>query len=414
MGPRKSAKRLHDTRALWRITTIPRVAIIELLIPEYKIHLFRDLHHVENLQLLVCHGGRGDQDGPPAYDKEMPFPNVKVRTIRVPLSRRRSLHYQCVLKELERYSPDVVIMQDGVRILSNVVVRSWCKRRGIPVAFYTHGWNHQASGRNSACHAVVEGIRQKALRRADATIAYSEAVAEALIRCGIPREKVFTSPNTLDMKRIAEDVARVSELDLESVRSHYGLRHDHLVLYVGRLVEGKKPQMLVHAAKIAAGNGKPFDVVMAGDGPLRLELEQLIAGSGPSPVRLVGQLAIDDLAPFLKLADLVCVPGMTGLVIVHALAAGRAYVTCVSDDHGPEITYMHDGENGRMVSPATAEALATALTGLMAEPLTLERMGKAGQALALLECDPTRQRAGFVEAVTAVVARRVGDKMMRG
>ncbi len=362
MGPRKSAKRLHDTRALWRITTIPRVAIIELLIPEYKIHLFRDLHHVENLQLLVCHGGRGDQDGPPAYDKEMPFPNVKVRTIRVPLSRRRSLHYQCVLKELERYSPDVVIMQDGVRILSND----------------------------------------------------SEAVAEALIRCGIPREKVFTSPNTLDMKRIAEDVARVSELDLESVRSHYGLRHDHLVLYVGRLVEGKKPQMLVHAAKIAAGNGKPFDVVMAGDGPLRLELEQLIAGSGPSPVRLVGQLAIDDLAPFLKLADLVCVPGMTGLVIVHALAAGRAYVTCVSDDHGPEITYMHDGENGRMVSPATAEALATALTGLMAEPLTLERMGKAGQALALLECDPTRQRAGFVEAVTAVVARRVGDKMMRG
>jgi glycosyltransferase involved in cell wall biosynthesis len=393
------------------MTAIPRVAIIELLVHEYKVHLFRDLNQVEDLQLLVCHSGRGDQDGPPAYDGEMPFPNVKVRVISIPLSRGKSLHYQCLLKDLERYRPDVVIMQDGVRILSNVVVHSWCKRRGIPVAFYTHGWDHQGSGRSSAYRAVVEGIRQKTLRRADATIAYSELVADALIRCGIPREKVFTSPNTLDVKRVAEDVARVSKSELENVRSRHGLRNNRLVLYAGRLVEGKRPQILVHAAKIAAGNGKPFDVIIAGEGPLRAELELLIAGFSRSPVRLVGHLASGDLAPFLKLADLVCVPGMTGLVIVHALAAGRPYVTCVSDDHGPEIAYMRDGENGRMVSPATAEALATALSGLMDEPLVLERMGRAAQAFALSACDPIKQRAGFVEAITAVVAGR-SDRMV--
>ena len=57
-----------------------------------------------------------------------------------------------------------------------------------------------------------------------------------------------------------------------------------------------------------------------------------------------------DIAPIMKRANFVFVPGLSGLSINHAFAYGKPYFTLQSNGHGPEIAYLIDNENGFILS----------------------------------------------------------------
>jgi glycosyltransferase involved in cell wall biosynthesis len=54
----------------------------------------------------------------------------------------------------------------------------------------------------------------------------------------------------------------------------------------------------------------------------------------------------EEIAPIMSRASLVFIPGLSGLSINHAFAYGKPYLTLKADKHGPEISYLVDGENG--------------------------------------------------------------------
>ncbi len=149
---------------------------------------------------------------------------------------------------------------------------------------------------------------------------------------------------------------------------------------VGRLAEQKGQLLLVAAAARLAAAGYEFELVLAGDGPMRSMIEDAIRTHGlTNRVRITGWLSNDAVRREMAAARAVVLPSFAeGLpvVLMEALAIGRPVVTTYVAGI-PEL--VHDGVNGWLVPAGDVAALTTALTqALDATPDELEAMGVAG------------------------------------
>jgi glycosyltransferase involved in cell wall biosynthesis len=176
------------------------------------------------------------------------------------------------------------------------------------------------------------------------------------------------------------------------------------VVAIGRLVEKKGMAYLIEAAA-ALGDTSPLERVMiAGDGPLRPELEKLIAGSG-APVELLGWRSPDEIRGLLERADLLAMPCVVAAdgdrdtmpVVVKEALAMEVPVVATDEVGLPEVVRP---EWGRLVPPRDSEALATAIESVLALPVDdRAAMGRAGRAYVLEHCDVGREAERLVSLI---------------
>jgi colanic acid/amylovoran biosynthesis glycosyltransferase len=158
---------------------------------------------------------------------------------------------------------------------------------------------------------------------------------------------------------------------------------------VGRLCEQKGQLLLLEAAARLAAEGIGFELVLAGDGEMRAELEALVATLNlKSCVRITGWISADQVrAEILDARALVLPSFAEGLpvVIMEALALRRPVIaTCVAGI--PEL--VRPGQEGWLIPPGNAEALVDAMREcLAAPPEVLARMGDKGREQVLREHD---------------------------
>ncbi len=121
-------------------------------------------------------------------------------------------------------------------------------------------------------------------------------------------------------------------------------------------------------------------------------------------VRLCGALPSAEVAERLRESDVLLVPSlMEGLptVVLEAMASG---VPVVATDCGGVSEAMTDGQEGLLVAPRNAEALAQALERLWRDPALRARMGEAGRQTATSRFELDRQLREF-QALYTEVAR---------
>ena len=148
---------------------------------------------------------------------------------------------------------------------------------------------------------------------------------------------------------------------------------------VGRICEQKGQLLLVEAVAKLAARGLALELVIAGDGEMRPQLEASIARH-----RLEGRVAITGWisgeavrAEILAARALVLPSFAEGLpvVLMEAMALRRAVISTFVAGI-PEL--VRPGENGWLVPAGDVEALCAALEEAAACPVeTLERMGNA-------------------------------------
>jgi glycosyltransferase involved in cell wall biosynthesis len=164
---------------------------------------------------------------------------------------------------------------------------------------------------------------------------------------------------------------------------------------VGRLAEQKGQLLLVAAAGRLAAAGHDFELVLAGDGPMRGLIEAAInAHDLADRVRITGWLSNDAVRAEMAAARVVVLPSFAeGLpvVLMEALALGRPVVTTYIAGV-PEL--VRDGVSGWLVSAGDAGALADALAdALAATPDELADMGAAGAEVVRARHDAGREAA---------------------
>jgi colanic acid/amylovoran biosynthesis glycosyltransferase len=152
------------------------------------------------------------------------------------------------------------------------------------------------------------------------------------------------------------------------------------VVCVGRLCEQKGQLLLVNAVSQLVRKGIEIELVLAGDGEMRADLESLIAQRRlQAKVRITGWISSDQVRAEILAARALVLPSFAeGLpvVIMEAMALRRPVLTTYVAGI-PEL--VRPGESGWLFPAGDVDALATVLEEFFATPVAvLESMGEAG------------------------------------
>jgi glycosyltransferase involved in cell wall biosynthesis len=227
-----------------------------------------------------------------------------------------------------------------------------------------------------AGNLAVRFAERTLARVTDRVVTISPAQHDDIVtRFGIaPAARTVVVPLGLDLDRLA----RLDPL-APHLRHRFGIAERALVVgYVGRFVAIKDLPTLVRAfARVAAVRPEAV-LLLVGDGPLRPDIEALIAAlSLQRQVRLAGW--IDDLPPLYATIDICALSSLnegTPVALLEAMAAGKAVVATRVGGVGDVVEHER---TGLLVPPGNADALADEIVRLAADPGERSRMGAAGR-----------------------------------
>jgi glycosyltransferase involved in cell wall biosynthesis len=257
--------------------------------------------------------------------------------------------------------------------------------------------------------AWASSVAQRALygslaRRAAAVIAVSEATREETLRLlRVPTERVVTIPNAVDASRLVVDG------DRDDVRRALGVASQAPVaVSVGALTWEKDPRGQVEIAAEVLQRIPGAMFLMAGDGPLRGEVEATVAGRGlRERVRVLG--VRQDVPDLLAASDvLVLASGTEGspAVVIEAGLLGLP-VAAYAIGGVPEL--VEDGRTGLLAPPGDRAALAAAVGSLLLDADRRAAMGAAGaeRCRTVFEIGSVAPR--YLEVYERVTGSRVGS-----
>lgn len=218
----------------------------------------------------------------------------------------------------------------------------------------------------------VIGLTRFLLRRARAAMwVLSERMKGDLVAYHFPTAGSRVVPSILDLERFhpADSAPRPPQTS-------------QIILFFGRLVYPKGVDVLLRAwgrVRQEASVRLRARLIIAGEGPLRAEYEQLAQSLGVmDSVEFVGLQR--DIVPWLHRSDVVVLPsrweGMPNAVL-EAMACG---LPCVATRVSGSEDLIQDGVNGLLVEPDDDEALASALLSLLRDPALCQQYGHAARS----------------------------------
>ncbi|MBV8963977.1 MAG: glycosyltransferase family 4 protein [Hyphomicrobiales bacterium] len=181
-----------------------------------------------------------------------------------------------------------------------------------------------------------------------------------------------------------------------------------VLLSIGRLVAKKGFDTLLEAVSKLPSR-LHWRATIIGTGTLRDALTRRSAALGITDrVSLVGALAQDRVVEALRTADLFVLPcregehgDRDGLPNVILEAASQA-LPILSTNYAAVPEFIEDGGQGVLVPPDDAQALSTALAGLISDPARRAELGKAA-------CEKFTSAFSFETGIAAVTKRLEGS-----
>lgn len=240
------------------------------------------------------------------------------------------------------------------------------RRLGVPLVVSYLGMDITVTPRSQA----EVRRRRRAFAMADRVLCVSEFLARKLREAGCPPEKIQVHYTGVDVTKF--------------VPSGEPPVPDQ-VLFVGRLAAKKGVIHLLRAMVTVQRTVPHAECVIAGDGPLRGELEGAAAALGVR-ARFLGVQTPAQVNALMQRATVLCGPSVVdargnaeGLpfTFLEAQACGCPVVVSTS---GGTAEGVADGETGYCVAPGDEGALADRLLRILTDPARRAQMSRAARA----------------------------------
>jgi glycosyltransferase involved in cell wall biosynthesis len=260
---------------------------------------------------------------------------------------------------LDRFDPTVVVAH-GSEPLKYLVPAMAGRRR--PLVYYAIG-TYSGGDR---------GIQRRLWRylcsRANLVAAEGDEVLdECVTQLGVPSGRAALAPNGRD-----PDLFHPPSND----ESGPGPVEAPLVIFVGALTSGKRPDLFIEVVARLRAQGVPLRAELFGDGPLR---HALPATAEPAGVELRGSRS--DVADQMRRADVLVFcsrpagEGMPGVLIEAGLSGLPVVATAVPGVR----TIVKDGETGLVVGVEDLDAMTTATARVLEDAQLRSAMGRAAR-----------------------------------
>lgn len=253
---------------------------------------------------------------------------------------------------------------------------------------------------------VTAALLRAALRsyfsRAKLFIVLNEGARLNLDACGVGAERVVK----LMWGSWGVDLAEFSPA--QPANQEGKGNHLPIILFAARLHEEKGIFYLLDAFPDVRATFRDVQMVIAGDGPARAEVERRAAALGD--VRLVGIVKHRAMPGLFRGASVLASPSITshrwkeqvGMTNIQAMACG---VPVVSTRSGAIPEYVPDGVAGILVPEQDSAALAGGISNLLLDPGLRTRMGGAARRYAVENYDAKVN----IERAESVLLQRLGS-----
>lgn len=238
-------------------------------------------------------------------------------------------------------------------------------------------------------------------RAADAVTACCHFARRGLSRVdGFAGRRIAVIENGIDVDRYgpaADQAARKARLGLDPNR--------RFVVHVARHHPVKDQATLLKGFAQAAPALPGVDLLMAGDGPLRADLESLAVDLRiPDRVRFLGVRS--DVPDLMRAADAFALTSLSeaaSLTLMEAMATG---LPCVVTDVGGNGEIVRHEQEGLLFPRGEAAGCAAALRRLFAEPGLAARLGAAARPRARVRYQLDRAVTEYYDLYCRVAGRR--------
>jgi 1,2-diacylglycerol 3-alpha-glucosyltransferase len=243
----------------------------------------------------------------------LPLPTRTSYRLTVPLVSRRELKPIIERLSLIHVHSPFVTGWMGMR---------YARRYGMPLVYTYHtqleAYAHYVPFEANATRLAASHLTRTFANHADAVIVPTTAMAARLRAIGVTT-RIEVVPSGIDVRHFAS-----GKRD-QRLRARLGAGpDDRIVLCVGRLAKEKNLEVLLRA--FAQTRDTSLKLVIAGEGPLRGDLERLARALGIARrTRFLGVVSRGELPQLYASADAFVMPSTTetqGLVLAEAMAAG--------------------------------------------------------------------------------------------
>lgn len=265
------------------------------------------------------------------------------------------------------------VVLSGYNDMGRLRILRWCERSGVP-CFLWGDSNILADAKSGPKAWLKRVVLPGVLRRTSGALHCGRNGHSYFRKYGVPEERLFSFPCEPDYDSIqAVPAATVAEMQSRHKLSHTRRR----LLFCGRLAPVKRPDLLVQVFIGIAGQRPEWDLVLAGDGPLRKALADQIPTELKQRVQFTGFINDpSEIAALYRSSDVLVLPSdfePWGVVVTEA--ATCLALVC-SDRVGAAADLIQEGVNGRLFAAGEAASLTSALLDVTS-PERIDAMKRA-------------------------------------
>jgi len=177
-------------------------------------------------------------------------------------------------------------------------------------------------------------------------------------------------PNGIDLEKFNTNVPLIKKYQDGKIN----------ILFLGRIEERKGLIYLLKAYKILERKLSDIRLIVAGNGPLKEELEKWVKDNNLKNVIFEGEIEEEKIPSYYKTCDIYVSPAIFGesfgIVLLEAMALGKPVVAFANEGYKAVLK----GKGSKfLIKPKNFKALAEKIELLIKKPLLREEMGKWGQ-----------------------------------
>jgi len=389
-----------------------RVAIVQRVVPGYRIPVFNAINNLDSVDLTVIHGTnpRGRPRGNTDFEnKDIKFERRELATATAQPFGLHLVWLRGLLRSVREDEFDVYICPASPSILSVVALRILTRISGDAAVVWwgrSLGQKREVSTEGRLLRKATEYARAPLYQSGDACVCYGTAAAEFFQSYGVPESDIYIAFNSTDTEKMDRVRADTDDETLATVRKKYDAEDRLLLGFVGTHTPEKNIDVLVDTHARLLAQGYETSVVIAGDGP---ETEQLHEYAENIPhVHFTGRIPDEELGRLLLATDIFVMPGHGGLAVQQAMSLANPIVTTPLD--GTEQDLIKEGENGYIVPERDRQALTEQVVELLdMTDAQRQEMGDHSRAIIDDHINIDRMAEGFRRAIDAAREAKTDD-----
>lgn len=360
-----------------------QLAIVCNSLPPYRVHFHRRIaSECSDIQLhtLVTHDdSRWPNRMIPEIGTVMFGHNEVLNGNRLRQARNDLRIGGRIINYLQQHNINAVIV-NGYNDPGRLRVIRWCHAKHIPVFLWSDSNIHgdRATGLK---RFIKKQLVTRVVRACTGILVCGRYGRQYYEQYGATPDHITYIPYEPDYSVIQS----ITQEEIDQAIARYGLSDQGpRVLFCGRFVDAKRPDLVIEAFNAAAAADHPnATLIMAGQGPLEQSLRERVAPELRCRVYWTGFIEDErEMAALFRACDIMVLPSQYepwALVVNEAAAAGLAIIA--SQVVGAAAELVNPGENGSLIPANNLAELTDSLKRLLAEPTTLQAYRNASAAV---------------------------------